>query len=104
MEAVCCSGFEVEGRRDQSSLDAIHFSSRICIVEECGIETSMEGPSGPFQWYIRSDFQCTPWIQSEDDVFVVYRGLDLGNPLFGRVDGGDLKVLHMRDVYGGVDG
>ncbi|KAI3732801.1 hypothetical protein L1987_64010 [Smallanthus sonchifolius] len=63
----------------------------------------MEGPSAPFRLCTRSDFQCTLWIQSDDDIFAVYRGLDLGNPLFGRVDGGVPRILHMRDVYGRVD-
>ncbi|KAI3717407.1 hypothetical protein L1987_68999 [Smallanthus sonchifolius] len=90
----------------------------------------MEGPSAPFQLCTRSDFQYTLWIQrsscilllsmkwrplvlklevfsessfSDDDIFAVYRGLDLGNPLFGRVDSGVPKILHMRDVYGRVD-
>ncbi|KAI3784264.1 hypothetical protein L1987_43359 [Smallanthus sonchifolius] len=36
------------------------------------------------------------------DVLVVYLGFNLGNSLFGRVDGGIPEILHMRDIYGRV--
>ncbi|KAI3825141.1 hypothetical protein L1987_06617 [Smallanthus sonchifolius] len=117
-------------RQVQSSLDAIHFSSEICIVDECGIDTSKGVPSVPSLLCTHSDFQCTLWIQRSScrlllstkwwplvlklevfaesgfrngDVLAIYLGFNLGYPLFGRVDGRFPKILHVRNVNGWVD-